>query len=99
MSDFMGRNLLNETGEICVDVAEEHPALRRVDVRGNWKINQVRPGLSEIEIRLLSDVDIVEGRPAEIKRAYLHLRTRLIQRVFGHGGGRHAAQRAVLRSA
>ena len=48
---------------------EKHPPLRRVCVGRDRKVNQVGPGLTEIKIRLLGDVDLVVRTLAEIKRA------------------------------
>src|ERR1041385_8296955 len=84
VSYFMRRDFLNKAGEVGVDVAEQHPALRGINVRGNGQVNQIRPGLPEIKVRLFGDSDILVRRPAKIKSAHLHLSPGLVESVLGH---------------
>ncbi len=93
---FVRRYLLHEAGEFAVDAPEQHPSLRRVHVRGNRKIDEIWPGLSEVEIGLLRDVDIIIRAPAEVKRAQLQLGSRLLKGVFRHAVGSHGLEECAL---
>src|ERR1019366_858455 len=72
VGNFMGCHLLHESVEFTVDVSEQQPSLGRVRIGRDRKIDQVRPGLSEKEIGLLGDVDVIIGAPAEVMTAVRH---------------------------
>ena len=91
---FMRSYLLDETGELAVDISEQHPALGRIRIGRDRKINQVGPRLTEIKIRLFGDVDFLIRYLAKIKVAQLQLGAGLFENVFRHGPGRHGLQRA-----
>ncbi len=95
MRHLMRRHFLHESRESGIDLPEQHPTLRRIDVRRNRQVHQGGPRLAETEIRLFRDVDVVIRSLPKIQRAHLHLGTRLIQRVLGHRAGGHAAERPV----
>src|SRR6202167_4018846 len=95
MGDFVRRYLLHEAGEFAVDRAEKHQSLCRIGVDGDREINQVRPGLPKIKIRLLRDVDLFIRTLAEIQGTNLQLRARLFQSIFRHAAGRQGLQRPI----
>src|SRR2546423_8065585 len=74
---------------------EKHPTLRRIDICGDWQVDQARPGLAKIEVRLLRDGHIVVRRLAEEVRAQLHLGAGLIKDILCHGMWRHSPQGTV----
>src|SRR6266496_376872 len=89
---FVWRHLLHETRESGVDTSEKHPSLRGISVGGQRKINQIRPGLSEVEIRLLGDEDFIVRSFAEEVVAQLQLRACLLERVLCHATGGESTQ-------
>src|SRR5580692_1304473 len=96
VGDFMGRYFLHEAGELVVDRSEKHPSLCRVGVGRDREINQVRPGLPKIKIRLLGDVDFFIRTLPEVDAAYLQLSAGLFESIFCHPAGRHGLQRGIL---
>src|ERR1051326_6963908 len=82
--DFMRHDLLHKPVELAVYISEQHPALRRIGVCRNWEVHKVRPGLPKVEVRLFSNIDLVQRNLAEEKAAQLQLSARLLQGVGSH---------------
>ena len=57
MRHFMRRHFINEIGETERFAAQQRPALRFIQERAHWQIDQRRPGLPEVEFRLLGNGD------------------------------------------
>src|SRR5581483_4430853 len=60
MRDFMRRDFIDKALKLGIDFPEQHPALGRVDIGGHRQVDKVGPGLSEAEVRLLGDVNVIE---------------------------------------
>src|SRR6266404_9393718 len=94
--NLMRRHFLDEAAKLRVNAAKQQPALGRADVGGYRQVHQTGPGLAEAKIRLLGDLHVLVRSPAEIKRAQLHLRASLIERVLRHGPGSHGTQKCAV---
>src|SRR5260370_11680528 len=78
MRHLMRRHFLHESRESGIDLPEQHPTLRRIDVRRNRQVHHGGPRLAETEIRLFPDVDVVITTLPTIHPAHLHLTPPLI---------------------